>query len=81
MGEESIDVQSMIDRIMGRTNELNPCPRCGGRARIADDTGWINNGGRWKYIYCTSCGYSSDRYFWDDREAMIQEWNGVRDDG
>ena len=58
--------------------ELKPCPRCGGEAKIADDTHWINgrsNGGRWKYIYCLQCGYKTDRYFWDERKDLINDWN------
>lgn len=74
-----MDVDSMIDRMLGRSGELNPCPRCGGKARIADDTGWIDRGGRWKYVYCESCGYKSNRYFWDDRQDMIEEWNGKKE--
>lgn len=72
------DVDAMIDRMLGRSNELKPCPSCGGNARIADETDWVDGrslGGRWKYVYCQKCGKKTDRYFWDDREAMIKDWN------
>lgn len=79
--ESEINVNEMIDRMLGRTNELNPCPVCGGKAKIADNSDWVNGhsrGGRWKYIYCLNCNHRTQRYFWDDRQAMIDEWNGKR---
>lgn len=55
----------------------NPCP-CGGKVIVADDLSWTegrNRGITWKYIYCQGCGRTSNRYFWDDREDLIAEWN------
>ena len=79
MDDAFVDVNAMVNRMLGRSNELRPCKVCGGKAKIADETNWVSGksrGSRWKYIYCETCGCRTNRFFWDDREEMVNEWNG-----
>ncbi len=40
-------------------DELKPCPFCGGKAQLENDTGW-NDEGYWEWIECCSCGACAD---------------------
>ena len=63
---------------MKRT-ELKTCPFCGGDAQICESRMWINgdsNGGHRKYIQCVKCACRTMDFDWDDRDDMIDTWNG-----
>jgi hypothetical protein len=59
------------------SDELKPCPFCGGTAQHENDTG-PNDEGYWTWIECTSCGgKANDAKTWNRRLPSDGNWRDI----
>ena len=55
-----------------KNEELLPCPFCGGKAEIKENT---EMGGRQYQVLCTNCPTTVGRHWYWKKKYVIKAWN------